>query len=132
MIAAKREKIPLTFKMATSLDLAGRDIFEAVMYCVEPTVIQTPLVASKAKNGIQVKAIARITVKADINKLLGGATEETILARVGEAIFNIIVSAKTHEEVLENSDLVSKAIQDQGLDEDAAFEIISVEVEFQT
>ncbi|MBI3038479.1 flotillin-like FloA family protein, partial [bacterium] len=101
LIAAARAGIPLTFERSTAIDLAGRDVLEAVRLCVKPKVISTPEVAAMAKNGIQVKAIARITVKADITKLIGGAMEETILARVGEGIVTTSGSANSHKEILE-------------------------------
>jgi len=128
LIAAQRAGIPLNFKQATAIDLAGRDVLEAVRLCVKPKVITTPLVAAMAKNGIQVKAIARITVKVDITKLIGGATEETILARVGEGIVTTIGSAETHKEILENPDRISKTIQEKGLDAKTAFEILSIDI----
>jgi uncharacterized protein YqfA (UPF0365 family) len=128
LIAAQKAGINLGFKQATAIDLAGRDVRDAVSLCVKPKVINTPLVAAMAKNGIQVKAIARVTVKADINKLVGGATEETILARVGEGIVTTIGSAESHEEILENPDKISKTIQDKGLDANTAFEILSIDI----
>ena len=128
LIAAQKAGINLGFKQATAIDLAGRDVRDAVSLCVKPKVINTPLVAAMAKNGIQVKAIARVTVKADINKLVGGATEETILARVGEGIVTTIGSAESHEEILENPDRISKVIQDKGLDANTAFEILSIDI----
>jgi uncharacterized protein YqfA (UPF0365 family) len=128
LIAAQKANINLSFKQATAIDLAGRDVLDAVKLCVKPKVIQTPLVAAMAKNGIQVKAIARVTVKADINKLVGGATEETILARVGEGIVTTIGSAASHEEILENPDRISKTIQEKGLDANTAFEILSIDI----
>ena len=128
LIAAQKAGIKLGFKQATAIDLAGRDVRDAVSLCVKPKVINTPLVAAMAKNGIQVKAIARVTVKADINKLVGGATEETILARVGEGIVTTIGSAESHEEILENPDKISKTIQDKGLDANTAFEILSIDI----
>lgn len=128
LIAAQKAGINLSFKQATAIDLAGRDVLDAVKLCVKPKVIQTPLVAAMAKNGIQVKAIARVTVKADINKLVGGATEETILARVGEGIVTTIGSAATHAEILENPDRISKTIQEKGLDANTAFEILSIDI----
>lgn len=128
LIAAQKAGINLSFDKATAIDLAGRDVLDAVRLCVKPKVIQTPLVAAMAKNGIQVKAIARVTVKADINKLVGGVTEETILARVGEGIVTTIGSAASHEEILENPDRISKTIQDKGLDAKAAFEILSIDI----
>lgn len=128
LIAAQKAGINLSFKQATAIDLAGRDVRDAVSLCVKPKVINTPLVAAMAKNGIQVKAIARVTVKADINKLVGGATEETILARVGEGIVTTIGSAQSHEVILENPDRISKTIQDKGLDANTAFEILSIDI----
>ncbi|MDD3000321.1 MAG: flotillin-like protein FloA [Candidatus Riflebacteria bacterium] len=128
LIAAQKAGINLSYKQATAIDLAGRDVYDAVKLCVKPKVIQTPLVAAMAKNGIQVKAIARITVKVDINKLVGGATEETILARVGEGIVTTIGSAASHEEILENPDKISKTIQNKGLDANTAFEILSIDI----
>ena len=128
LIAAQKAGINLSFDKATAIDLAGRDVLDAERLCVKPKVIQTPLVAAMAKNGIQVKAIARVTVKADINKLVGGVTEETILARVGEGIVTTIGSAASHEEILENPDRISKTIQDKGLDAKAAFEILSIDI----
>lgn len=128
LIAAQKAGINLSYKQATAIDLAGRDVYDAVKLCVKPKVIQTPLVAAMAKNGIQVKAIARITVKVDINKLVGGATEETILARVGEGIVTTIGSAASHEEILENPDKISKTIQSKGLDANTAFEILSIDI----
>ncbi len=128
LIAAQKAGINLSFQKATAIDLAGRDVRDAVSLCVKPKVINTPLVAAMAKNGIQVKAIARVTVKADINKLVGGATEETILARVGEGIVTTIGSAESHEEILENPDKISRTIQDKGLDANTAFEILSIDI----
>ena len=128
LIAAQKAGINLSFKQATAIDLAGRDVRDAVSLCVKPKVINTPLVAAMAKNGIQVKAIARVTVKADINKLVGGATEETILARVGEGIVTTIGSSASHEEILENPDKISRTIQDKGLDCNTAFEILSIDI----
>ena len=128
LIAAQKAGIDLSFKQATAIDLAGRDVFDAVKMCVKPKVIQTPLVAAMAKNGIQVKAIARVTVKVDINRLIGGASEDTILARVGEGIVTTIGSAETHEEILENPDKISKTIMEKGLDANTAFEILSIDI----
>ena len=128
LIAAQKAGINLDFKQATAIDLAGRDVRDAVSLCVKPKVINTPLVAAMAKNGIQVKAIARVTVKADIKKLVGGATEDTILARVGEGIVTTIGSAESHEEILENPDKISRTIQDKGLDANTAFEILSIDI----
>jgi len=128
LIAAQRAGIPLDFKRATAIDLAGRDVLEAVRLCVKPKVINTPEVSAMAKNGIQLKVIARVTVKADITKLIGGATEETIIARVGEGIVTTIGSAECHKEILENPDRISKVIQEKGLDAKTAFEILSIDI----
>lgn len=128
LIAAQRAGIPLDFKQATAIDLAGRDVLEAVKLCVKPKVITTPMVSAMAKDGIQVKAIARVTVKADITKLIGGATEDTILARVGEGIVTTIGSAQSHKEILENPDKISKTVQEKGLDAKTAFEILSIDI----
>ncbi|MFZ2956181.1 MAG: flotillin-like protein FloA [Candidatus Ozemobacteraceae bacterium] len=128
LIAAQRAGILLTFKQATAIDLAGRNVQEAVAMCVTPKVITTTEVSAMAKNGIQVKAIARITVKADITKLIGGAGVETILARVGEGIVTTIGSAATHKEILENPERISKTIQEKGLDAKTAFEILSIDI----
>lgn len=128
LIVAQRANIPLDFKQATAIDLAGRDVLDAVKLCVKPKVINTPEVAAMAKDGIQVKAIARITIKANINKLIGGAMEETILARVGEGIVTTIGSADSHKEILENPDRISKTVQDKGLDAKTAFEILSIDI----
>lgn len=128
LIAAQKAGINLSFQQATAIDLAGRDVLDAVKLCVKPKVIQTPLVAAMAKDGIQVKAIARVTVKADINKLVGGATEETILARVGEGTVTTIGSAESHADILENPDRISKTIQEKGLDAHTAFEILSIDI----
>lgn len=128
LIAAQKAGIVLEFQQATAIDLAGRDVLDAVKLCVKPKVIQTPVVSAMAKNGIQVKAIARVTVKADINRLVGGATEDTILARVGEGIVTTIGSAADHEEILENPDKISKTIQNKGLDSQTAFEILSIDI----
>ncbi|MBF0547608.1 MAG: flotillin-like protein FloA [Candidatus Riflebacteria bacterium] len=128
LIAAARAGIPLNFKQATAIDLAGRDVLEAVKMCVKPKVINTTEVSAMAKNGIQVKVIARVTVKADITKLIGGATEETILARVGEGIVTTIGSAESHKVILEHPDLISRKIQEKGLDAKTAFEILSIDI----
>ena len=128
MISAQRAGIPLTFKQATAIDLAGRNVQEAVSMCVKPKVVSTPEVSAMAKDGIQVKAIARVTVKADITKLIGGATEETILARVGEGIVTTIGSANSHKEILESPEIISKTIQDKGLEAKTAFEILSIDI----
>lgn len=128
LISADKAGIPLTFKQAAAIDLAGRDVFEAVQVSVNPKVITTPKVAAMAKNGIQLLAIARVTVRANINRLVGGAGEETILARVGEGIVTAIGSAETHKAVLENPDMISKTVLAKGLDAGTAFEILSIDI----
>jgi len=128
LISADKANIPLTFKQATAIDLAGRDVFEAVTTSVNPKVINTPNVAAVAQDGIQLIAKARVTVRANIAQLVGGAGEETILARVGEGIVTSIGSAKSHKEVLENPDLISKLVLHKGLDAGTAFEILSIDI----
>jgi len=126
--SADKANIPLDFKAATAIDLAGRDVFEAVQVSVNPRVINTPPVAAVAKDGIQLIAKARVTVRANIKQLVGGAGEDTILARVGEGIVTSIGSAKSHKEVLENPDLISKLVLGKGLDSGTAFEILSIDI----
>ena len=128
LISADKANIPLTFKLATAIDLAGRDVFEAVQLSVNPRVIDTPPVAAVAKDGIQLIAKARVTVRANINQLVGGAGEETILARVGEGIVTSIGSALSHKAVLENPDSISKVVLSKGLDSGTAFEILSIDI----
>lgn len=128
LISADKAGIPLDFKQATAIDLAGRDVFEAVQVSVNPKVITTPKVAAMAKDGIQLLAMARVTVRANINRLVGGAGEETILARVGEGIVSTIGSAMSHKAVLENPDLISKTVLGKGLDSGTAFEILSIDI----
>ncbi|MBD2713618.1 flotillin-like protein FloA [Microvirga sp. STR05] len=128
LISADKANIPLTFKQATAIDLAGRDVFEAVTTSVNPKVINTPNVAAVAQDGIQLIAKARITVRANITQLVGGAGEETILARVGEGIVTSIGSSKSHKEVLENPDKISKLVLSKGLDAGTAFEILSIDI----
>ncbi len=135
LIAANRANIALGFKLATAIDLAGRDILEAVQTSVNPKVIDCPNAASGkmtidavAKDGIQVKAKARVTVRANIDRLVGGATEETIIARVGEGIVTTIGSSETYKRVLENPDSISKAVLAKGLDAGTAFEILSIDI----
>lgn len=127
-IAAERAGIPLTFERAAAIDLAGRDVLEAVRMSVNPKVIETPTVAAVAKDGIELKAKARVTVRANIDRLVGGAGEATIIARVGEGIVTTIGSAETHKEVLENPDLISKTVLKKGLDAGTAFEILSIDI----
>lgn len=128
LISAEKANINLAFKQATAIDLAGRDVMEAVQISVNPKVITTPRVAAVAADGIQLIAIARVTVRANIQQLVGGAGEDTILARVGEGIVTSIGSAKTHKEVLENPDNISKLVLARGLDAGTAFEILSIDI----
>ena len=128
LISADKANIPLTFKMATAIDLAGRDVADAVQLSVNPRVIDTPPVSAVAKNGIQLIVRARVTVRANINQLVGGAGEETILARVGEGIVTTIGSAFDHKTVLENPDKISKTVLAKGLDAGTAFEILSIDI----
>lgn len=128
LVAADKANIPLDLQRATAIDLAGRNVLDAVKMCVNPKIIETPLVSAVAKDGIQLKAIARVTVRANIDRLVGGAGEETILARVGEGIVTTIGSAKSHKTVLENPDLISKGVLAKGLDAGTAFEILSIDI----
>jgi uncharacterized protein YqfA (UPF0365 family) len=128
LISADKAGIPLDFRQATAIDLAGRDVFEAVQVSVNPKVITTPKVAAMAKDGIQLLALARVTVRANVNRLVGGAGEETILARVGEGIVSTIGSAIGHKAVLENPDMISKTVLAKGLDAGTAFEILSIDI----
>ncbi len=128
LISADKANLGLTFERAAAIDLAGRDVLEAVKMSVIPKVIETPMVAAVAKDGIQLKAIARITVRANIERLVGGAGEATILARVGEGIVSTIGSSATHKEVLENPDRISKSVLAKGLDSGTAFEILSIDI----
>jgi uncharacterized protein YqfA (UPF0365 family) len=128
LISADKANIELAFNQAAAIDLAGRDVFEAVQVSVNPKVINTPKVAAMAKDGIQLIAIARVTVRANINRLVGGAGEETILARVGEGIVSTIGSAQTHAAVLENPDAISQTVLQKGLDSGTAFEILSIDI----
>jgi uncharacterized protein YqfA (UPF0365 family) len=128
LISADKAGIPLTFQRAAAIDLAGRDVFEAVQVSVNPKVITTPKVAAMAKDGIQLLALARVTVRANVERLVGGAGEETILARVGEGIVSTIGSAASHKAVLENPDMISKSVLAKGLDAGTAFEILSIDI----
>lgn len=128
LVSAAKANIDLSFEKATAIDLAGRDVFEAVQTSVNPKVIDTPPVAAVAKNGIQLIAKARVTVRANIHQLVGGAGEDTILARVGEGIVSSIGSAENHEQVLENPDSISKLVLRKGLDAGTAFEILSIDI----
>ena len=128
LVSAQKANIMLDFKMATAIDLAGRDVFEAVQMSVNPKVINTPPVAAVAKDGIQLIAKARVTVRANIKQLVGGAGEETVLARVGEGIVSSIGSALSHKIVLENPDSISRVVLEKGLDAGTAFEILSIDI----
>lgn len=128
LISADKANIALDFKMAAAIDLAGRDVFEAVQMSVNPRVINTPPVTAVAKDGIQLIAKARVTVRANIKQLVGGAGEETVLARVGEGIVSSIGSAESHKLVLENPDSISKVVLNKGLDAGTAFEILSIDI----
>jgi len=128
LISADKANIDLTFKQATAIDLAGRDVFEAVQISVNPKVLDTPLVSAVAGDGIQLLARARVTVRANISRLVGGAGEETILARVGEGIVTSIGSAAKYTDVLENPDGISKLVLERGLDSGTAFEILSIDI----
>lgn len=128
LIAAHRANIDLPFERAAAIDLAGRDVLEAVQMSVNPKVIETPFIAGVAMNGIEVKAKARITVRANIDRLVGGAGEETIVARVGEGIISTIGSSENHKRVLENPDMISQTVLSKGLDSGTAFEILSIDI----
>lgn len=128
LIAAHRANIELTFERCAAIDLAGRDVLEAVQMSVNPKVIETPFIAGVAMDGIEVKAKARITVRANIDRLVGGAGEETIVARVGEGIVSTIGSSSNHKKVLENPDLISQTVLSKGLDAGTAFEILSIDI----
>ena len=128
LVSAAKANIDLSFKTATGIDLAGRDVFEAVQMSVNPKVIDPPVVSSVARDGIQLLAKARVTVRANIKQLVGGAGEETILARVGEGIVSSIGSSETHKLVLENPDSISKLVLSRGLDAGTAFEILSIDI----
>ena len=128
LVSASKANIDLGFQMATAIDLAGRDVFEAVQMSVNPKVIVTPPVTAVAKDGIQLIAKARVTVRANIRQLVGGAGEDTILARVGEGIVSSIGSSESHKQVLENPDSISKLVLKKGLDSGTAFEILSIDI----
>ena len=128
LIASERANIQLPFERAAAIDLAGRDVLEAVQMSVNPKVIETPVVAAMAKDGIEVRSKARVTVRANIDRLVGGAGEETIIARVGEGIVTTVGSSNSHKEVLENPDMISKTVLAKGLDTGTAFEILSIDV----
>jgi uncharacterized protein YqfA (UPF0365 family) len=128
LIAAQRADIALEFERAAAIDLAGRDVLEAVQMSVNPKVIETPIVAAIAKDGIELKAKAKVTVRANIDRLVGGAGEQTIIARVGEGVVTTIGSSTTHKEVLENPDSISKTVLAKGLEAGTAFEILSIDI----
>ncbi len=128
LIAAQRANITLEFEQAAAIDLAGRDVLEAVQVSVNPKVIETPLISAVAKDGIELRVKARVTVRANIERLVGGAGEETIIARVGEGIVTTVGSSESHKEVLENPDKISKTVLDKGLDSGTAFEILSIDI----
>jgi uncharacterized protein YqfA (UPF0365 family) len=128
LIAAHRAQIPLTFERAAAIDLAGRNVLEAVQMSVNPKVIETPIVAAVAKNGIELKVKARVTVRANIDRLVGGAGEATIIARVGEGIVTTVGSSESHKTVLENPDHISRTVLAKGLDAGTAFEILSIDI----
>ncbi|GEM03711.1 UPF0365 protein YqfA [Halolactibacillus miurensis] len=128
LIAAQRANIELSFERAAAIDLAGRDVLQAVQMSVNPKVIETPFIAGIAMDGIEVKAKARITVRANIDRLVGGAGEETVIARVGEGVVSTIGSSKSHKQVLENPDSISHNVLNRGLDAGTAFEILSIDI----
>ena len=128
LIAAQRANIDLPFAKACAIDLAGRNVLEAVKMSVNPKVIETPVIAAIAKDGIELRAKARVTVRTDISRLVGGAGEETVVARVGEGIVTTVGSAATHKEVLENPDLISRTVLAKGLDAGTAYEILSIDI----
>ncbi len=128
LIASERANINLPFERAAAIDLAGRNVLEAVQMSVNPKVIQTPLISAVAKDGIEVKVIARVTVRANIDRLVGGAGEETVLARVGEGVVSTVGSMDNHKEVLENPDSISRTVLEKGLDAGTAFEILSIDI----
>lgn len=128
LIAAERAQIELSFERAAAIDLAGRDVLQAVQMSVNPKVIETPIIAAVAKDGIEVRAKARVTVRANIDRLVGGAGEETIIARVGEGIVTTVGSSESHKAVLENPDSISRTVLNKGLDSGTAFEILSIDI----
>lgn len=128
LIAAHRANLELSFEKAAAIDLAGRDVFEAVRMSVNPKIIETPWISAVAVDGIEVKVVARVTVRANLSRLVGGAGEETIVARVGEGIVTTVGSSKSHKEVLENPDRISQVVLSKGLDSGTAFEILSIDI----
>ncbi len=128
LIAAERAKVDLDFERSAAIDLAGRDVFKAVKMSVTPEIIETPWISAVASDGIEVKVIARVTVRTNIERLVGGAGQETIIARVGEGIVTTLGSASSHKEILENPDLISKAVLGKGLDTGTSYEILSIDI----
>ena len=128
LIAAHRANLDLSFERAAAIDLAGRNVFEAVKMSVTPKIIETPWISAVAIDGIEVKVIAKVTVRANLARLVGGAGEETIIARVGEGIVTTVGSSQHHKSVLENPDLISRTVLDKGLDNGTAFEILSIDI----
>lgn len=128
LIAAQRANIPLEFERAAAIDLAGRNVLEAVQMSVNPRVIETPIIAAIAKDGIELRAKAKVTVRANIDRLVGGAGEQTIIARVGEGVVTTIGSSETHKDVLENPDAISRMVLSKGLETGTAFEILSIDI----
>ena len=128
LIAAQRAGIPLGFEQSCAIDLAGRDVLNAVQMSVNPKVIETPIIAAVAMDGIELRTKARVTVRANIDRLVGGAGEETIIARIGEGIVTTVGSSKSHKDVLENPDKISRTVLDKGLDAGTAFEILSIDI----
>ncbi len=128
LIAAQRAGIPLDFGKSCAIDLAGRDVLNAVQMSVNPKVIETPVIAAIAKDGIELRAKARVTVRANIDRLVGGSGEETIIARIGEGIVTTVGSSQSHKDVLENPDLISRTVLNKGLDAGTAFEILSIDI----
>ena len=128
LIAAQRSNIEMPFEKASAIDLAGRDVLQAVQMSVTPKVIETPVVAAIAKDGIELRAKARVTVRTNIERLVGGSGEETIIARVGEGIVTTVGSSETHKQVLENPDLISQTVLNKGLDAGTAYEILSIDI----
>lgn len=128
LIAAQRAGIPLGFEQSCAIDLAGRDVLQAVQMSVNPKVIETPVIAAVAMNGIELRAKARVTVRANIDRLVGGAGEETIIARIGEGIVTTVGSSNSHKDVLENPDRISRTVLNKGLDAGTAFEILSIDI----
>ena len=128
LVAAQGAGIPLDFERAATIDLAGRDVLEAVQMSVNPKVIETPVVAAIARDGIELRAKARVTVRANIDRLIGGAGESTVIARVGEGVVTTIGSSESHKDVLENPDRISKTVLSKGLESGTAFEILSIDI----